>query len=144
VKFISRSILVLLALYGMVFAIGDAFLVHENAPMWVAMVFVCVLIVAQFLLSPWIIERVFSIDWDESALPAANRQFVEQLCVQRGLPKLRFGVIYSGTPNAFSFGRFRKDARGVVTEGMLDILTVDEPTQSSRTRSDTSSTTISP
>lgn len=125
-KFIARSILVLLALYGMVFAIGDAYLVHENAPMWVALVFVGVLIVAQFLLSPWIIEWVFSIDWDESALPAANRQFVEQLCTERGLPRLSFGVIHSGTPNAFSFGRFRKDARVVVTEGMLDILTVNE------------------
>ena len=125
-KFISRSILVLFALYGMVFAIGDAFLVHENAPMWVAVAFVCVLVVAQFTLSPLLIEWVFSIDWDESALPAPNRLFVEQLCAERGLPKLRFGVIHSGTPNAFSFGRFRKDARVVVTEGMLDILTVDE------------------
>ena len=125
-KFISRSILVLLALYGMVFAIGDAYLVHENAPSWVAMAFVCVLVVAQFTLSPLLIEWVFNIDWDETALPAPNRQFVEQLCAERGLPKLRFGVIYSGTPNAFSFGRFRKDARVVVTEGMLDILTVDE------------------
>ena len=125
-KFFARSILVLFALYGIVFAIGDAFLVHENAPMWVAVAFVCALVVAQFSLSPWIIERVFSIDWDESALPAPNRLFVEQLCAVRGLPKLRFGVIHSGTPNAFSFGRFRKDARVVVTEGMLDILTVNE------------------
>jgi heat shock protein HtpX len=126
VNFIARSILVLLALYGMVFAIGDAFLMHENAPTWVAVAFVCVLVSAQFLLSPWIIEWVFSIEWDESALPAANRQFVEQLCLSRGLPTLRFGVIHSGTPNAFSFGRFRKDARVVVTEGLLNILTVEE------------------
>jgi Zn-dependent protease with chaperone function len=125
-NFVTRSILVLLALYGLVFAIGDAFLMHENAPVWVAVAFVLVFVVAQFTLAPRLIEWVFSIDWDESALPAANRQFVEELCQRRGLPPLRFGVIHSGTPNAFSFGRFRKDARVVVTEGLLNILTVDE------------------
>ncbi len=125
-NFVTRSILVLLALYALVFAIGDAFLMHENAPVWIAVAFVLVFIVAQFTFSPQLIEWVFSIDWDESALPAANRQFVEELCQRRGLPPLRFGVIHSGTPNAFSFGRFRKDARVVVTQGMLDIFTVDE------------------
>jgi heat shock protein HtpX len=125
-NFVTRSILVLFALYGMVFAIGDAFLMHENAPMWGAVVFVIAFVVAQFAFSPWLIERVFSIDWDEAALPAANRQFVSELCLKRGLPTLQFGVIHSGTPNAFSFGRFRKDARVVLTQGLLDILTVDE------------------
>jgi len=125
-NFVTRSILVLFALYGLVFVIGDAFLMHENAPVWLAGAFVLVFVVAQFTLSPRLIEWVFSIDWDQSALPAANRQFVEELCQRRGLPPLRFGVIHSGTPNAFSFGRFRKDARVVITDGLLDILTVDE------------------
>jgi len=126
VKFFARSAIVLLALYGMVFAIGDAYLVHEDAPMWVALAFVGVFIVAQFALSPMIIEWVFSIDWDASALPTAHRQFVERLCAEHGLPPIRVGLIHSGTPNAFSFGRFRKDARVVITQGLLDILTESE------------------
>jgi heat shock protein HtpX len=126
VNFVVRSMIVLAALYGMVFAIGDAFLVYANAPTWVAGAFVAVFVVLQFSLSPLLIEWVFSIDWDESALPAANREFVEQLCKTRGLPELKLGVIHSGTPNAFSFGRFRKGARVVITDGLLDILTVGE------------------
>jgi len=126
VNFFVRSALVLLALYGMVFAIGDAYLVHVNAPMWIGIVFVLAFAVLQFACSPWFIEWVFDIDWDEAALPAANREFVEKLCFEHGLPKLRLGVIHSGTPNAFSFGRFRKDARVVITDGLLEILTVDE------------------
>jgi len=126
VNFFVRSALVLLVLYGMVFAIGDAYLVHVNAPMWIGIVFVLAFAVLQFACSPWFIEWVFDIDWDESALPAANREFVEKLCFEHGLPKLRLGVIHSGTPNAFSFGRFRKDARVVITDGLLEILTVDE------------------
>jgi len=126
VNFVIRSMIVLAALYGMVFAIGDAFLVYAHAPMWVAGAFVIGFVVLQFSLSPLLIEWVFSIDWDESAMPEANRTFVAELCKARGLPALRLGVIHSGTPNAFSFGRFRKGARVVVTDGLLDILSVDE------------------
>src|ERR1700722_11914451 len=110
----------------MVFAIGERYLVHVNAPMWIGIVFVLAFAVLQFACSPWFIEWVFDIDWDEAALPAANREFVEKLCFEHGLPKLRLGVIPPGTPNAFSFGRFRKDARVVITDGLLEILTVDE------------------
>jgi heat shock protein HtpX len=126
VNFFARSAVVLLALYGMVFAIGDAVLVRENAPMWIAMVFVIAFVILQFTLSPLIIEWVFSIDWDASEIPAANRQFVERMCAEHGLPAIRLGLIHSGTPNAFSFGRFRKDARVVITQGLLDVLTESE------------------
>ncbi len=125
-KFLARSALVLLALYGMVFAIAEAFLAREQAPSWMATLLVAVFLTAQFLLSPWIIEWVFSIDWDETELPPANHLFVERLCAAKGLPRLRVGVIHSETPNAFSFGRFRRDARVVVTKGLLDVLTVNE------------------
>ena len=33
--FISRSLLLLFALYGLVFAVGDAYLLHGGAPIWV-------------------------------------------------------------------------------------------------------------
>ena len=107
-KFLTRSALVLLLLYGLVFAIGNAFLMHENAPTWAAVLFTVALLCGQFLLSPWIIERVFSIDWDEAEIPAANREFVEQLCRKEGLPQLRLGLIHSATPNAFPLGAFAR------------------------------------
>jgi Zn-dependent protease with chaperone function len=74
------------------------------------------------------IERILDIFWcDESGtLPQANREFLERLCAQRGLKVPRIGIIYSGTPNAFSFGRLRSDARIVVTSGLLEVLTPDE------------------
>lgn len=125
-KFFARSAIVLLLLYGMVFAFADAFLVYAHAPMWIAMAFVFVFVILQFTLSPWIIEWIYSIDWDEQEIPAANREFVENLCRERGLPKLKLGIIHSDTPNAFSFGRFRADARVVITEGLLKILTAEE------------------
>jgi len=124
--FFGRSMFLLFALYGMVFALGDVYLMHGQAPIWWALVFVTALIGAQFLLGPWLIERCFSIDWDMDAVPAAQRVFVEQMCREHNLPPLRIGIIESGTPNAFAFGRFRSDARIVMTRGLLDVLTEDE------------------
>ena len=124
--FVSRSLLVLFALYGLVFAVGDAYLLHGQAPVWAGVIFVAVLIGVQYAVSPWLIEWFFTIDWDENGVPAAQRAFVDNLCRERGLPMPRMGVIHSGTPNAFAFGRLRSDARVVVTEGLLKCLTVDE------------------
>jgi Zn-dependent protease with chaperone function len=124
--FVGRSLLVLFALYGLVFAVGDAYLLHGQAPIWSAFAFVFILVGVQYLVSPWLIEWFFSIDWDEHAVPAVQRAYVENLCRERGLPPLRIGVIHSGTPNAFAFGRLRRDARIVMTQGLLDVLTPEE------------------
>jgi heat shock protein HtpX len=124
--FASRSLLLLFVLYGLVFAVGDAALLHGQAPLWAGVAFVFVLIGVQYLLSPWIIELCYSIDWDENSVPPAVRAFVDRLCLERRLPHLKIGIIESGTPNAFAFGRVRRDARIVLTRGLLDILTQEE------------------
>jgi len=125
-RFALRSLLVMFALYGLVFAIGDAYLLHGDAPIWWGLVFVVVLIGGQFLAAPWLIEFFYSIGFYEDDIPVVHREFIAQLCRERGLPTPRMGFIYSGTPNAFAYGRFRKDARIVITKGLLDILTPDE------------------
>jgi Zn-dependent protease with chaperone function len=126
VSFFGRSLLLLVALYGLVFAIGDLALVHGQAPLWSGFIFVFVLIGLQYLAGPWIIRWVYSIDWDEDQIPAAHRAFVERMCREHNLPTLRLGIIESGTPNAFAFGRLRADACIVVTRGLLDICSEDE------------------
>lgn len=127
-KFLSRSLLLLLALYGLVFAIGDAFLAKVDAPVWVAIVFAMVLVGLQYLIGPWLIQWVLDISWDDHGdrLPARNREFLERLCRERGLKMPRIGIIESGTPNAFCFGHVPGNARVVVTTGLLEVLTPEE------------------
>ncbi|HZU30563.1 MAG TPA: M48 family metalloprotease [Candidatus Angelobacter sp.] len=127
-KFIIRSLLLLFLLYGVVFAVGDAYLVHSGAPIWLEIAFPIVWVGLQYLIAPKIIEWILDICWDDEGvlLPARNREFIEKLCQERGLKIPRIGIIQSGTPNAFSFGRIRSDARVVVTSGLLEILTVEE------------------
>ncbi|MES2391388.1 MAG: M48 family metalloprotease, partial [Acidobacteriota bacterium] len=124
--FVTRSLAVLIALYALVFALGDLALMNGNAPLWAGVAFVVGLIGVQYALSPWFVEMLYSIDFAADAVPLAQREFVEKLCKERGLPMPRMGVIHSGTPNAFAFGRVRSDARVVVTEGLLGICTDDE------------------
>jgi heat shock protein HtpX len=127
-KFLTRSILILLALYGLLFAFVDVVLIRSGAPIWLDFLFPIAFVGFQYLVSPYVIGWVLDIVWDDSGkdLPARNREFLEQLCRQRGLRVPRVGIIYSGTPNAFSFGRLRGDARIVVTKGLLDVLTTEE------------------
>lgn len=122
----SRTLLILSLLYGLVFALGDVALLHGRAPIWVAVIFVVVIIGIQYLLSPWLIRLCFTIDWDEDAIPPYVRAFVDRLCREQNLPHLPIGLIESGTPNAFAFGRLRSDARIVVTRGLIDMLTQEE------------------
>jgi len=127
-RFLSRSLLILLALYGLVFALGDALLTHAGAPVWIAIVFAVALVGLQYLIGPWLIEWLLDIRWEEDGaqLPARNREFIERLCHERGLRVPRIGVIESGTPNAFTFGHVPGNARVVVTTGLLEVLTPEE------------------
>jgi len=121
-KHITRSLLILVLLYGIVFAVRTAYIVHEGAPLWSGVLFAVLVVGVQFALGPWIVEHVLDIFWDESRnqVPARNFEFMERLCAERGLKLPRIGVIQSGTPNALSFGH---TARVVVTTGLLDLLT---------------------
>jgi heat shock protein HtpX len=82
----------------------------------------------QYVIGPWLVEKVVEIQWDDlyPAIPARNREFIEKRCAERGLKVPRIGVIPSGTPNAFSFGHLPGDSRVVVTSGWLEVLAVDE------------------
>src|SRR5204862_4725447 len=97
-KFLSRSLLILLALYGLVFAIGDWYLARSGVSVWAALLFAVLLIAVQYLVGPALIEMFLDIYWDDAGgqLPQPNRDFVERLCRERGLKVPRVGIIQSG------------------------------------------------
>lgn len=126
-KFIARSLIILIALYGLVFAIADAWLAHMRAPVWLAPGLAIGIIGLQYLAGPWLIEWLMDVVWDNDLhIPEPHREFVRKLCAERGIRAPRLGMIYSGTPNAFSFGHTPANARVVITQGLLDVLTPEE------------------
>ncbi len=91
-KFLSRSLLILLALYGLVFALGDAYLVRRGAPSWALVLFPVCSLALQFLLGPWIIQWLLDISWVDG-LPSANWEFIQKVCAERGIEVPRVGII---------------------------------------------------
>lgn len=128
IKLAFRSVIVLVFLYGLVFAVGNALLARQHAPVWVAMVFAAATVAVQYWYAPRIIEWLMGIQWDEdgSGLPVRNREFLLKLCADRHLKMPRIGLISSDTPNAFTFGHVPRDANVVVTTGLLKILSPEE------------------
>jgi Zn-dependent protease with chaperone function len=126
-RLVLRSALVLLLLFGLLYAVGTAALVHYGAPVWFGVVFALLITALQYAFSPALIRWIMRIVWiDVDGLPAPNAEFVRRHCGQRGLKLPRFGIIEEGTPNAFSFGHVPSDACVVVTRGLLDTLTPEE------------------
>ncbi|HTS63342.1 MAG TPA: hypothetical protein VMH28_15050 [Candidatus Acidoferrales bacterium] len=49
-----RSVLLILVLYGLVFAVGDAYLSRHGAPVWVALLFAVAIVGLQYWLGPYL------------------------------------------------------------------------------------------
>lgn len=127
-KVFGRSLLILIFLYALVFAIGDWYLLRRGAPPWVGILLAVAIVGVQYLVSPRMIEWLLGIRWDDAGgeLPARNRQFLERLCTERRLKMPRIGIVDCPTPNAFSFGHVPGDARIAVTTGLLAALSNEE------------------
>lgn len=85
----------------------------------------------QFLLGPWMmdfsLDLMYSIKWTTpDQLPAHLKEFVDKISRDRGIPFPRFGIIDDGAPQAFTYGHTPKNARIVISRGILELLGSDE------------------
>ena len=81
----------------------------------------------QFVLAPflmdWLLALIFQGTWVTSFdLPPHLAEFVRKTCDEKGLPFPQFGIINDGAPNAFTYGHTPRNARIVLTRGLIDIL----------------------
>jgi Zn-dependent protease with chaperone function len=122
-----RSAVVLALLFGLVFAVGTGVMWYLKQPAWLAVLFAVAVVGLQFAIGPWIIERIYAIRWVEpEAVHPEFAAWYRESCRQRNIPVPRFGIIDDGNPNAFTYGHTPRDARVVVTSGLLEMLTPAE------------------
>ena len=128
---IRRSLPSLIGLLALVLAVGEAVVVFAHAPIWFPAALAVALVVLQFAINPWIIERLVPAD----VIPHDGVRYltdhplgetVARRCRDAGVPLVRLGIVDDGMPNAFTFGRTPKDARMWVTRGLLERLDGDE------------------
>jgi heat shock protein HtpX len=122
-----RSAVVLALLFGLMFAVGTGLLWYLHQPIWIALLFAFAIVFGQYLIAPWLLDRLFKINWALGQTMGAEFDgWMHQSCAKLGISQPRFGIIQDGNPNAFTYGHHKRDARVVVTSGLLDMLTPEE------------------
>ena len=80
----------------------------------------------QYLIGPAMVARVMKVRWvSEREAPELHRA-VAELAENAHLPKPKVGISQLAIPNAFAFGRTRRDGRVCVTQGLMNLLSKDE------------------
>ncbi len=122
-----RSALTLTLLAALLTAAGTA-LVILGTPVWVPLVLSVVLVAAQWAVSPYLVEwlvpaqEIPHTDEGGYATEHVVGELVARRCEYAGVRPVRLGIVDDGTPNAFTFGHSRRNARIWVTRGLLERL----------------------
>lgn len=110
-------------LYGVITGVGT-WMGAGSAVLYIIIAFIFLGI--QYLVSPSIVSRTMRIKWvSEKEAPELHRMVVE-LAEKAHVPKPKVGISQLAIPNAFAFGRTRRDGRVCVTRGILNLLSRDE------------------
>ena len=123
------SMITITCLYGILagVVIFITLAVGGNA-LWAVLISLGVLII-QFIISPWLTD--LSMRWFYKAkfdgeIPDYLRDFIAEECQKHNVKYPKIGIIDDGAPNAFTYGRTKKDARIVVTRGIFELLNPEE------------------
>ena len=119
--------LMLAILYGIIAAIGYIFGVRGSMYYMFLIGFAFVIILIQYMIGPKTVEWSMKIQYVSKKQYPRLYSMVEELSMRAELPKTpKIGVSKLQIPNAFAFGRSKRDARVCVTEGILNLLDDDE------------------
>ena len=110
-------------LYGVIVGIGS-WMRAGNAVTYIILAFAFIGI--QYLIGPAIIGWTMRIKWVSDKEAPELHKMVAELAEKANLPKPRIGISQLAIPNAFAFGRTRRDGRVCVTQGILKLLSHDE------------------
>ena len=126
-----RALATLGMLYGMLGAILIAVSLAADIPaLWVLGVGAGISLF-HFITGPWLMDLslnwLYRMDWVElSDLPPHLQAFLRKLCHEKGMPIPRFGLIHDGAPQAFTYGHTPRNARIVISEGLIERLEPEE------------------
>ena len=126
-----RLYLLIALLFGILYSliVAIAYLLGYSGFTFYIMIFgfAFAMILIQYLIGPKIVEWSMKVHYvNENEYPNLHKM-VQELSQKAGLPKKpKVGIAEIKIPNAFAFGRTKKDARVCVTRGILDLLSEDE------------------
>jgi len=83
-------------------------------------------VLGQYLLGPKMVEGAMHVHYVSSQEAPNLHAMVEELAMNAGIPKPKVGISEVNMPNAFAFGRSKRDGRVCVTRGILNLLDEEE------------------
>lgn len=89
------------------------------------------IVLLQFLISPWLLDLnfrwLYKLTWiDPMQLPPHLAQLIADQSQLQNLSIKKIGMIHDQMPTALTYGRFKKNARIVISDGLLNLLTPEE------------------
>jgi heat shock protein HtpX len=128
-KLLGISLLTITCLYGLLAAIVILAVMLAGGDILYAIIGSIIVIIIQFLIAPWLtdfsMKFFYHADFNKE-IPQYLKEFIEQQCAKHGVKYPKVGIIDDGGPNAFTYGRTKKDARIILTRGIFELLSEDE------------------
>ena len=114
-------------LFAIVYAVVSMISYHlgvTNFYFYLALSFIIMFI--QYMVGPKLVEWSMGVKYIKEGEYPELRAMVEKLAMKANIPTPRIGIAQIAIPNAFAFGRSRKDGRICVTQGIMSLLNIDE------------------
>lgn len=126
---LAISLMTLGGLYGILAAIIILVFAIAELPISTGILVSLAIVVLQFVFSPNINDFVFKFFYKtkfDYELPEYLQEFIKESCEKHNMKYPKIGFIDDGSPNAFTYGRTKNDARVVITRGILELLNEEE------------------
>ena len=123
------SLITISCLYGMLAAVIILIFALTGMPVTYGIGVSLLLLVLQFLVAPVLNDWVFKVFYKtkfDYEIPAYLEEFIRESCQKHNMEYPKIGFIDDGSPNAFTYGRTKNDARVVITRGILELLDEEE------------------
>ena len=128
-KILGISMITITCLYGLLAGIIILATMILGGNVLIAILAGIIIIAIQFLIAPWLTDlsmRFFYKAKFDKEIPEYLKKFIEEECQKHNVKYPKIGIIDDGAPNAFTYGRTKKDARLVLTRGIFDLLEEEE------------------
>ncbi len=126
---IGISLITLTGLYIFLAAIIIGVTLLTDIPVSYGIITSIIVIIIQFLVAPWITDITmkwfYKVKFTDD-IPEYLSVFIQNICTKYNMKKPKIGIIEDGSPNAFTYGRTKNDARIVLTRGIFELLNEEE------------------
>lgn len=123
----TRMFLLLTALFAIIYAVIVMIGTAMGIGNFYFYLFISVLMmVGQYLIGPKIVEWSMRVKYVTREEYPILYSMIEEMTSKANMPMPKIGVSPEALPNAFAFGRGKKDGRVCVTEGILRLLNPEE------------------